>query len=591
MSKNVSRHRIEHAKSASIGVWSAEGKHFRGEKFSADATIDCGWGQLIFGHTFGSNEELTRTILDEKEGRRNLALYISDPHVVLSIAPQDLFLDPSHTYRLWLSKYLPARVRPSGFSIRRLQRREDAAEIHRVLTSCQMVSAGSDRIWEHRKPGEIQYFVAEDTTNGRILGTVMAVDHVVAFQDPEDGSSLWCLAVDPQSSLPGVGRALVAHIADHFAARGRAFLDLSVMHDNLGGIKLYEQLGFERVPVFCIKRRNAINRNLYVGRKPDTALNPYAKIIVDEALKRGISAEVIDAEYGYFSLTNAGRTITCRESLSDLTSAVAMSRCDNKIVTRRIALDAGIRVPEQQTSARCEENEAFLRKHGAVVVKPARGEQGHGVSVNITSARELNAAVDAAKRFCADVVLESFVRGEDLRVVVINDEVVAAAIRKPATIVGNGVLKVSELIEKQSRRRSAATGGESIIPIDSETERCLAKQGLNRDDVPELGREVRVRETANLHTGGTLHDVTGRISALLENVSKDIARALNIPVVGLDFVVTSPEGGDYVLIEANERPGLANHEPQPTAERFVDLLFPETARNTASQKRQRELAR
>ena len=52
--------------------------------------------------------------------------------------------------------------------------------------------------------------------------------------------------------------------------------------------------------------------------------------------------------------------------------------------------------------------------------------------------------------------------------------------------------------------------------------------------------------------------------------------ALEIPVVGLDFMVPDVEGSDYAIIEANERPGLANHEPQPTAERFVDLLFPQT---------------
>jgi D-alanine-D-alanine ligase-like ATP-grasp enzyme len=86
-----------------------------------------------------------------------------------------------------------------------------------------------------------------------------------------------------------------------------------------------------------------------------------------------------------------------------------------------------------------------------------------------------------------------------------------------------------------------------------------------------------VRATANLHTGGTLHDVTAELSPTLAAVSREIARALEIPVVGLDFIVDSPSGDSYAMIEANERPGLANHEPQPTAARFVDLLFPETS--------------
>src|SRR5690606_41311729 len=55
------------------------------------------------------------------------------------------------------------------------------------------------------------------------------------------------------------------------------------------------------------------------------------------------------------------------------------------------------------------------------------------------------------------------------------------------------------------------------------------------------------------------------------------ARAIDHPVVGLDFLVPSPTAPDYVIIEANERPGLANHEPAPTAQRFIDLLFPHLA--------------
>ena len=60
----------------------------------------------------------------------------------------------------------------------------------------------------------------------------------------------------------------------------------------------------------------------------------------------------------------------------------------------------------------------------------------------------------------------------------------------------------------------------------------------------------------------------------LREAARSAARTINIPVVGLDFIVEAVEESDYVIIEANERPGLANHEPQPTAERFVDLLFP-----------------
>ena len=86
-----------------------------------------------------------------------------------------------------------------------------------------------------------------------------------------------------------------------------------------------------------------------------------------------------------------------------------------------------------------------------------------------------------------------------------------------------------------------------------------------------------VRKAANLHTGGTIHDVTERLNSDLKDACEKAARTLDIPVVGLDLMVPDVEKSDYAIIEANERPGLANHEPQPTAERFIDLLFPATA--------------
>src|SRR3546814_20775959 len=104
------------------------------------------------------------------------------------------------------------------------------------------------------------------------------------------------------------------------------------MHDNRPAIRLYEKLGFERVPVFAVKRKNAINEALFGGNVPDDLdhCNPYARIIADEALRRGIAVEVLDADAGYLALTHGARRIVTRDSLSELTSAVAMSRCPHK---------------------------------------------------------------------------------------------------------------------------------------------------------------------------------------------------------------------------------------------------------------------
>jgi GNAT-family acetyltransferase (TIGR03103 family) len=516
---------------------------------------------------------LADALLEERAGERDIAVYVAAPQQVLAQAPQQLFLDPSDTLRLWFTDYRPAQRVFRGFRIRRAQSPADWQAINTLYQARGMLPVDPERLTAHHLGGPV-YWLAEDEDTHAVIGSVMGLNHAKAFDDPEHGSSLWCLAVDPHCTRPGVGEVLVRHLIEHFMSRGLACLDLSVLHDNRQAKRLYQKLGFRNLTTFAVKRKNGINQPLFLGPGPEAKLNPYARIIVDEALRRGIEVQVDDAASGLFTLSLGGRRIRCRESLSDLTSALTMTLCQDKRLTRQVLHQAGLQVPAQQLAGNADDNLAFLEEHGAVVVKPVDGEQGQGVAVNLTSIEELSHAVEQARRFDSRVLLESFHLGFDLRIVVIGYEVVAAAVRHPAQVLGDGRHSIRALIEAQSRRRMAATGGESRIPLDDETERTLRSAGLDYDHVLPAGQRLAVRRTANLHTGGTLEDVTERLHPVLADAAVRAARALEIPVVGLDFMVRDAQHPDYVIIEANERAGLANHEPQPTAERFVDLLFP-----------------
>ena len=553
---------------------------------ATEVVLECGWGRLVFGQTFADQQRLLETLRAEQSGRRDICIYVRDPHVLVSLAPHELFVDPSYTYR----RALPGsgdgapNGAPDGeellpyVAVRELAREGDAEEIDRVCAAAGLVRTPPEVIRDNAGRAAFTYLLAEDRRTGEVVGTVTGVDHVAAFGDPELGSSLWCLAVDPQCALPRVGEALVRALAAHYSRRGRAYLDLSVLHSNAPAIRLYEKLGFDRVPVFCVKRKNDINEPLFVP--PDDVLdqlNPYARLVADEARRRGVAVEVLDVEWGELRLTHGGRALLTRESLSELTTAVAMGRCDDKRVTRRIFERAGLRVPRGRAAVDGEQDARFLAEVGELVVKPARGEQGAGITVGVSDPEALGRAVRLARSFSPDVLLEERVAGEDLRIVVIDAEVVAAAVRRPAAVVGTGQHTIAHLIEAQSRRRAAATGGESRIPLDEATAEVVRDAGYGMADVLPAGVELVVRRTANLHTGGTIADVTPRLHPALADAAVRAAVAIGIPVTGLDLLVPAVDRPDYVLIEANERPGLANHEPQPTAERFLDLLFPATS--------------
>jgi GNAT-family acetyltransferase (TIGR03103 family) len=544
-----------------------------------DVVLDLGWGRLVFGHTFGDVGGVLDALRAEESGRRDICVYPRDPQVLIGLAPDELFLDPSLTFRLDLARYRPRGELIRGVFVRTVTAAAEMNRINDIYAQNGMVLGDAVTMWANHRTRAFTYLVAEDRRTGEIIGTVTGVDHSLAFGDPEGGTSLWCLAVDAQDAPPGTGEALVRVLAERYAARGRTYLDLSVLHDNAAAIALYRKLGFGQVNAVCVKRKNPINSPLFAARPPQLEdLNPYARLIADEALRRGIRVEVTDAEFGELRLTLGGRSVLTRESLSEFTSAVAMSRCDDKRVTRRLMERAGVRVPRGANAGegRLDEALALLEDVGDVVVKPARGEQGRGITVGVRNRDALERAVALAAQFCPDVLVEELVAGEDLRVVVIDHRVVAAAVRRPAEVIGDGRSSVAQLVERTSRRRERATGGESSIPLDDTTAGVVAAAGYSVDDVPPAGERIRVRRTANLHTGGTIEDVTDRLHPEIADAAVRASREIGIPVTGIDFLVPDLEGAGHVFIEANERPGLANHEPQPTAARFVDLLFPET---------------
>lgn len=546
------------------------------ELTKSNVAVECGWGRLLFGHTFKNNESIAEVLKEEKNGARDMALYLRDPHVVVASAPQELFIDPSYTFRLPLEVYEPLKKHKGGFYIRLLEPEKDISSINRIYQSRDMVTIDDAFLLEVYKGRFIKYWVAVDEESDAVIAVCMGIDHNIAFDDPENGSSLWCLAVDPQATHPGIGLQLVQHIAGFYQEEGRSFMDLSVLHSNDQAISLYKKLGFVQVPVFCVKNKNAINEKLFVGPEVEEALNPYSMVIINEARRRGIRVDVLDAMDDYYSLSFGGKSVVCRESLSDVTSSIAMARCIDKATTIRLLENDGLSVPSHIDEESPAQNNAFLALHESLVVKPAIGEHGAGISLNVRTKHELKEAVKLARTVSQKVILEERVEGQDLRIIVIGYAVVAAALRKPPVVMGNGQHTILELIKKQSRRRAQATQGMSQIPLDDDLDDMINDAGYTLDDILPMGEELQVRQASNLRMGGTFHDVTDILHPKLAKAAIRAAHAIGIPVVGIDFKVSAPDQPDYVIIGANERPGLANHEPQPTAERFIDFLFPQT---------------
>ncbi|MHB1533586.1 MAG: hypothetical protein ACYC1D_03070 [Acidimicrobiales bacterium] len=307
-------------------------------------------------------------------------------------------------------------------------------------------------------------------------------------------------------------------------------------------------------------------------------INRYTRVIVDEALRRDISVEIADPSLGELRLTLGERCVTTFESLSELTSGVAFRRCDDKFLTRSVLQRALLPVPAGRRATFDAADVDFLRQHGSIVVKPARGEQGWGVTVGVTALHELREACDIARNYWPAVLLEEQRIGHDVRAVVIDGAVVAAAVRSPATVAGDGCSTVAELVGRANERQRSETGGAASLPLDERVGRAVRRGGAAFDSVLPPGQVLVVGPTANVHSGGMIEDATAELHPALAELALAATAAIGLPVAGVDLIVDAVDEPNGTIIEINEQPGLANHEPHPTAARFIDLLFPGTGR-------------
>jgi cyanophycin synthetase len=311
----------------------------------------------------------------------------------------------------------------------------------------------------------------------------------------------------------------------------------------------------------------------------DLRLGPSTGAIVAAAVARGIpfrrltSGSLVQLGWGYKQ-----RRMQAAEV--DATSAVAEAIAQDKDLTKKLLHAAGVPVPLGRPVANVIEAWEFAQKIGLpVVVKPQDGSQGRGVTVNITSFEQMEAAFhSAAER--GVVMVEKFLAGADYRLLVVGHRLVAAARRDPPQVIGDGVHSVRELVEKVNadpRRGDGHATSLTKIRFDDIAQQRLALQGLSPGSIPESGRRVLLRNNANLSTGGTATDVTDDVHPEVAARAVDAATMIGLHVCGVDVVcetVQKPleeqQGG---VVEVNAAPGLRMHI-QPSFGRGRDIGTP-----------------
>ncbi|MDZ7919147.1 cyanophycin synthetase [Rhodoferax sp.] len=298
----------------------------------------------------------------------------------------------------------------------------------------------------------------------------------------------------------------------------------------------------------------------------DVRLGPSTGSIVDAAVARGIPySRMTEGSMVRLGWGSKQRRIQAAEM--DATSAIAEAIAQDKELTKKLLAAAGVPVPGGRAVTDADDAWAAAQEIGLpVVVKPNDGNQGKGVTVNITTREQLIKAYATAREFRDDILVERFMPGNDFRLLVIGDKLVAAARRDPPKVVGDGVHTIAQLVEQVNqdpRRGSGHATSLTKIRFDDIAHACLATQGLTADSVPDKGQRVNLRNNANLSTGGSATDVTDDVHPEVAARAIAAAHMVGLDICGVDVVSDSilqpleDQGGG--VVEVNAAPGLRMH--------------------------------
>lgn len=342
----------------------------------------------------------------------------------------------------------------------------------------------------------------------------------------------------------------------------------------------------------CFLHGEAINTDSFLSYLKkisiDAELGPSTSAIVDEAKKRGIPVTRI----GHESLVQLGygrHSRLVESTLTDATSCISADISTNKQLTKAILSEHNIPVPYgkvvySEISAVMVANQIGM----PVVIKPFDGNQGKGVHLNLNTEEEIKAAYQEASKYSSGIIVEKFVTGRDFRVLVVGDSVKAVAERQPASVIGDGVHSIRELVglvNQDERRGESHEKPLTKIKLDDATKNVLQKYKMDFDSIPEKGQRVVLRENGNLSTGGIAIDCTDTIHPENAELAVRAANAVGIDIAGIDIVTEdiskSIEETGGAIVEVNAAPGIRMHlypsegKPRNVAKDIVDLLFPD----------------
>lgn len=319
------------------------------------------------------------------------------------------------------------------------------------------------------------------------------------------------------------------------------------------------------------------------------AFGPSTRSIVEEAKRRGIPTLRLNDQ----SLVQLGWGVhqqRIQATITSKTSHIGVEIAQDKDLTASLLSRAGLPTPRHERAYDADDAVAIAaRLDCPVVVKPMDLSHGRGVSLNLTEPDAVRAAFEKAYELSSYVLVEEFFEGNDHRVLVIGDRVVAVSERVPGHVVGDGSSTIAGLVERLNADPRRGVGHEKVltrIEFDHQAERLMTLAGYTKETTLESGQVFALRSTGNLSTGGTAVDRTDVIHPDNVDIALRAAKVIGLDVTGIDIVCPdisrSLREQRGCIIEVNAAPGFRMHlaptegKPRNVAAPVIDMLYPAT---------------
>jgi cyanophycin synthetase len=321
--------------------------------------------------------------------------------------------------------------------------------------------------------------------------------------------------------------------------------------------------------------------------REDVRLGPSTGSIIAEAEARGIPWIRLN-KHSLCQLGYGENQKRIQATVTSETSSIGVELACDKEDTKFMLEQAEVPVPKGEIIRRESSLKETCEYVGfPLVVKPVDGNHGRGITVNIQSYEDALLAFQSAKKVSNAVIIERYITGVDYRLLVINNRLVAAALRTPAHVIGNGTSTIEQLIAEVNSDPRRGYGHEKIltqISVNELTLGLIAAKNYTLDTVIEKGEMLILKDTANLSTGGTAEDVTDFVHPANIAMAERISRIIDLDICGIDIMTTDiskplKETGGAVL-EVNAGPGFRMHLapakglPRNVAAPVIDKLFP-----------------